>query len=98
LNAVTRFVASKYGRQGIRANATLPFVAGGEVGTVAASLNCIGRSGTAEEVGEAVVFLLSDRASLITGQVISLDGGLSFVRSAWPTNAAPFTPPPPRPS
>lgn len=95
LNALTRFIAGKYGRQGIRANATLPFVVGGEVGAVAASLNCIGRSGTAEEIGEAVVFLLSDRASIITGQVIHLDGGL-FVRAAWPTNAAPFEPPPPR--
>jgi NAD(P)-dependent dehydrogenase (short-subunit alcohol dehydrogenase family) len=93
LNAVARFIAAKYGRQGIRANATLPFVVGGEVGAVAGSQNCIGRSGTAEEIGEAVVFLLSDRASVITGQVIHLDGGL-FSRASWPTNAAPYQPPP----
>jgi NAD(P)-dependent dehydrogenase (short-subunit alcohol dehydrogenase family) len=93
LNAVTRFIAAKYGRQGIRANATLPFVVGGEVGAVAGSQNCIGRSGTAEEIGEAVVFLLSDRAAIITGQVIHLDGGL-FARASWPTNAAPYEPPP----
>jgi NAD(P)-dependent dehydrogenase (short-subunit alcohol dehydrogenase family) len=53
VNALTRFIAAKYGRQGIRANATLPFVVGGEVGAVAGSQNCIGRSGTAEEIGEA---------------------------------------------
>jgi len=94
VNALTRFIAGKYGRQGIRANAVLPFVVGGEVGKVSASLNCIGRSGTAEEIGEAVVFLLSERASIITGQVIHLDGGL-FARAPWPTNAAPFQPPPP---
>jgi NAD(P)-dependent dehydrogenase (short-subunit alcohol dehydrogenase family) len=93
VNALTRFIAAKYGRQGIRANATLPFVVGGEVGAVAGSQNCIGRSGRAEEVGEAVVFLLSDRASVITGQVIHLDGGL-FARASWPTNAAPYQPPP----
>lgn len=93
LNAVTRFIAAKYGRDGIRANATLPFVVGGEVGAVAGSQNCIGRSGTAEEIGEAVVFLLSDRASVITGQVIHLDGGL-FSRATWPTNAAPYEAPP----
>jgi NAD(P)-dependent dehydrogenase (short-subunit alcohol dehydrogenase family) len=93
VNALTRFIAAKYGRSGIRANATLPFVVGGEVGTVAGSQNCIGRSGTAEEIGEAVVFLLSDRASIITGQVIHLDGGL-FARASWPTNAAPYEPPP----
>jgi NAD(P)-dependent dehydrogenase (short-subunit alcohol dehydrogenase family) len=93
VNALTRFIAAKYGRRGIRANATLPFVVGGEVGRVAAELNCIGRSGTAEEIGEAVVFLLSDRSSIITGQVIHLDGGV-FARAAWPTNAAPYQPPP----
>lgn len=93
LNALTRFIAAKYGRQGIRANATLPFVVGGEVGRVTASINCIGRSGTAEEIGEAVVFLLSDRSSIITGQIIHLDGGV-FARASWPTNAAPYEPPP----
>lgn len=95
VNALTRFIAAKYGRQGIRANATLPFVVGGEVGRVAASINCIGRSGYAEEIGEAVVFLLSDRASIITGQIIHLDGGV-FARASWPTNAAPYQPPPER--
>jgi NAD(P)-dependent dehydrogenase (short-subunit alcohol dehydrogenase family) len=94
VNALTRFIAAKYGPNGIRANATLPFVVGGEVGAVAGAQNCIGRSGTAEEIGEAVVFLLSDRASVITGQVIHLDGGL-FARASWPTNAAPYQPPPP---
>lgn len=93
VNALTRFIAGKYGRQGIRANATLPFVVGGEVGRVASSLNCIGRSGTAEEIGEAVVFLLSDRASIITGEVIHLDGGI-FARAPWPTDDAQFQPPP----
>lgn len=92
VNALTRFVAAKYGRQGIRANATLPFVVGGEVGQVTASINCIGRSGYPDEIGEAVVFLLSDRASLITGQIIHLDGGV-FARASWPTNAAPYQPP-----
>lgn len=87
LNAVTRFVAGKYGRDGVRANAVLPFVLEGPVGAAAASLNCLGRSPTAEEIGEAVVFLLSERAAVITGQLIHLDGGL-FVRAPWPTPAS----------
>jgi NAD(P)-dependent dehydrogenase (short-subunit alcohol dehydrogenase family) len=37
-----------------------------------------------EEVGEAAAFLLSDAASSITGQVISIDGGLTAVTSAPP--------------
>jgi NAD(P)-dependent dehydrogenase (short-subunit alcohol dehydrogenase family) len=93
VNALTRFIAGKYGRQGIRANATLPFVVGGDVGRVTSSINCIGRSGTAEEIGEAVVFLLSDRASIITGEVIHLDGGV-FARAPWPTDDKPYEPPP----
>ncbi|WP_179475767.1 SDR family NAD(P)-dependent oxidoreductase [Mycolicibacterium vinylchloridicum] len=84
LNAVMRFVAAKYGKEGIRANAVLPFVLEGPIGAAAASLNCLGRSPTADEIGEAVVFLLSDRANAITGQLIHLDGGL-FVRAPWPT-------------
>ncbi len=36
----------------------------------------MGRFGTSEEVAEAVVFLCSDGASYITGQVLTIDGGM----------------------
>ena len=35
----------------------------------------LGRSGTADEIAEAVAFLASDRASYITGQSLIVDGG-----------------------
>ncbi|MFJ8613698.1 SDR family NAD(P)-dependent oxidoreductase [Streptomyces sp. NPDC093675] len=39
------------------------------------------RAGTPEEVAEAVVFIGSEKASYITGQTLTLDGGLM---SGWP--------------
>lgn len=36
----------------------------------------LGRAGTPEDVANAVLFLVSDNASYITGQVINVDGGM----------------------
>jgi NAD(P)-dependent dehydrogenase (short-subunit alcohol dehydrogenase family) len=84
INQLTRHLASRYGRDGIRSNAIAPgFIltdtAEANVPQVVqdrlASGNPMRRAGTPEDIANAVVFLLSDAASYINGQVIHVDGG-----------------------
>ncbi|MFQ6001845.1 MAG: SDR family oxidoreductase, partial [Anaerolineae bacterium] len=42
-------------------------------------LTPIGRPGTGEDIAHAVAFFASDEASFITGQVLSVDGGMMMV-------------------
>lgn len=51
---------------------------GDKVKQVAVDSISLGRFGEPEEIAEAVDFLASDRASYITGQVMSVDGGLAL--------------------
>ena len=39
------------------------------------AMHPVGRTGTPQDVGGAVVFLASDEAAFVTGQVLVVDGG-----------------------
>jgi NAD(P)-dependent dehydrogenase (short-subunit alcohol dehydrogenase family) len=38
----------------------------------------MGRLGTAEEVAQAALYLVSDEAAFVTGTVLSVDGGFAI--------------------
>ncbi len=84
---LTRTAAIEYAKFGIRVNAVCPGVIEtplldevvGSAGPAAeaqfVAAQPIGRKGKPEEIAEAVVWLCSDRASLVTGEAMSVDGG-----------------------
>lgn len=81
---MTRALAREVASRGITVNAVAPgFVQTALVEKMPqdileelTKLIPVGRTGQVEDVAYAVAFLASDRASYITGQVLSVDGGL----------------------
>lgn len=84
LTGLCRQTAAEGARRGIRANVVAPGLIDTPLGRLATDGRPsrtkapvpLGRQGTAWEVAEPVVFLLSDRASYITSQLLAVDGGL----------------------
>ena len=86
VNVLTMSAAAEYGAQGIRVNAISPgvirtpglerhFQEQPQVEQQLKAAAVLGRLGEPEEIAEAVVFLCSERAAFITGQILSVDGG-----------------------
>ena len=84
--ALTKSIAIQYARAGIRANCVLPgqtwtplqkrWDSDAEAAKRAAETVPLGRVGVSEDMANAILFLLSDKASFITGTELTVDGGI----------------------
>lgn len=86
---ITRSAALEVAEANVRVNAVLPgavetpmltergFKLNPDFAEAAAASHPLGRIAKAEEVAEAAAWLLSDKASFVTGHCLAVDGGLS---------------------
>ena len=80
---VTRTLAREFGPDNIRVNAVAPGIIETDMGNEMDSeyaqgiikRSSLGRKGQPEEIARVILFLASDLASYVTGQVIRADGG-----------------------
>jgi NAD(P)-dependent dehydrogenase (short-subunit alcohol dehydrogenase family) len=87
--SLTRTLATEWGRSGVRVNALCPGWTATELnrnlwdspdgGQATIATVPMGRWGKAEEMAGPAVFLASEASSFMTGQVLTVDGGLTAV-------------------
>jgi NAD(P)-dependent dehydrogenase (short-subunit alcohol dehydrogenase family) len=93
LMQLTRAIATQHGVDRIRCNAVCPgFTASGDPNRAGSAQHSdeileqslMGRLGVPTDIANAVVFLASEGASFITGQILVVDGGASIHGSNYP--------------
>ena len=86
---LTKYLAAEFGYLGIRSNAICPGLVDLYDGNkpltgnkhnkvIAECVVPLGRAAKAEEIAQAVLFLCSDEAAYITGQILHVDGGITL--------------------
>ncbi|UUO02870.1 SDR family oxidoreductase [Mycolicibacterium novocastrense] len=90
LSMLTQVAALEWGPRGIRVNAVAPGFVHTPLTAPAAAVpgvveeyvenTALGRSGTPEDIAEAVLYLCSPKASWLTGEVLDLNGGAHMKR------------------
>lgn len=84
VNGAVKRLAIELGAFGIRVNAVAPGLTSTDMGNsmseedeaIALSMNVMKRKGDVTEIADSVLFLASDMASFVTGQILRVDGGL----------------------
>lgn len=88
MNALTRYVAAEYGKQGVRCNGIVPGILANEANAAVTRLpelkaaieeqHLVRELGTNEDVAALAAYLASDEARFVTGAQFIADGGFSI--------------------